>query len=155
MQIGQVAAASGCPVETIRYYERIGLLPRPTRTGSGYRAYAEADVERLRFIAHGRALGFSLDEIRSLLGLAEDATLSCADVDRLARTHLGEIRERIAALTRMAEELERTIDGCQGGERAHCAILGTLRAPLPAVPPTGGESPCLADDLHRRGRGAT
>ena len=155
MQIGQVAAASGCPVETIRYYERIGLLPRPTRTGSGYRAYADADVERLRFIAHGRALGFSLDEIRSLLGLAEDATLSCAEVDRLARTHLGEIRERIAALTRMAEELERTIDGCHGGERAHCAILGTLRGPLPADAESTQVSACLGDDLHRRGRGAT
>jgi MerR family transcriptional regulator, mercuric resistance operon regulatory protein len=155
MQIGQVAAASGCPVETIRYYERIGLLPRPKRTGSGYRTYAEGDVDRLRFIAHGRALGFSLDEIRSLLGLAEDATLSCADVDRLARTHLGEIRERIAALARMAEELERTIDGCHGGERAHCAILGTLRSPTPAVPSPAQESACLADDLHRRGRGAT
>src|SRR5690606_1867317 len=83
MRIGEVAARSGCPPETVRYYERIGLLPAPPRTASGYRDYRPADADRLRFISRGRELGFSLAEIRSLLGLAEDDGLSCQDVDRL------------------------------------------------------------------------
>lgn len=104
------------------------MLPRPARTGGGYRHYTDGQVQRLRFITRGRDLGFSLDEIRSLLTLADDATLSCAEVDGLARHHLGEIRERIRELTRMAKELERTIAGCQGGNRAFCTILDSLRA---------------------------
>mgnify|MGYP002377771556 CR=1 FL=1 len=129
MKIGEVAAISGCHLETVRYYERAGLLPAPARTASGYRNYQPADVDRLRFISRGRDLGFSLAEIRSLLDLAEDAGLSCEDVDRLARAHLADIRARLADLQRMASELERVIDGCSGGERAQCAILGTLRRP--------------------------
>lgn len=129
MKIGAVAAASGCHLETIRYYERIGLLPRPGRTTSGYRAYAERDVERVRFITRGRDLGFSLEEIRSLMRLAEDPGLSCEDVDQLARQHLAEIKARQAALREMARELERTIAGCAGGHRGACAILGALKQP--------------------------
>lgn len=131
MKIGAVAAASGCHLETIRYYERIGLLPRPGRTASGYRAYDDRDIERVRFIARGRDLGFSLDEIRSLMRLAEDPVLSCADVDQLAREHLAEIRARQRALREMARELERTIAGCAGGRRGACAILGALKQPAP------------------------
>ena len=127
MKIGEAAATSGCHIETIRYYERAGLLPRPARTPSGYRTYTDLEVQRLRFITRGRELGFGLDEIRSLLALADDATLSCGDVDRLARHHLDEIRARIRELTRMAKELERTIAGCQGGKRAQCTILDALR----------------------------
>ena len=127
MKISRAAEASGCHLETIRYYERIGLLPQPDRTGSGYRVYGSADIERLRFIARGRDLGFSLEEIRSLLQLAGDEGLCCVDVDRLARSHLADIRTRLADLQRMANELERVIQGCQGGQRAECTILSTLR----------------------------
>lgn len=129
MKIGEVAAASGCHLETIRYYERIGLLPRPSRTASGYRAFAPADIERLRFVTRGRDLGFSLDEIRSLLQLAGRDDLSCAEVDRVAHAHLIDIRTRIADLERMAGELERLIDGCGRGQRSQCAILSTFRQP--------------------------
>lgn len=129
MKIGEAATASGCHIETIRYYERVGLLPRPARTGSGYRDYTEGQVQRLRFITRGRELGFSLEEIRSLLALADDASLSCGDVDRLARQHLEEVRSRVRELNRIARELERTISGCQGGRRAQCTILDALRAP--------------------------
>ncbi|CAN4279286.1 MAG: helix-turn-helix domain-containing protein [Propionivibrio sp.] len=129
MKISQAAEASGCHLETIRYYEKIGLLPHPTRTDSGYRAYTSADIERLRFIARGRDLGFSLEEIRSLLQLASDERLSCDDVDRLARTHLTDIRARQEDLRRMADELERVIISCHGGQRAECTILSTLRQP--------------------------
>lgn len=129
MKIGEAAVASGCHIETIRYYERIGLAKPPTRTHSGYRVYDEQEVQRLRFITRGRELGFGLDEIRSLLMLAEDASLACADVDQLARRHLEEIRERMRELRRMARELERTIASCHHGRREQCAILDTLRQP--------------------------
>lgn len=127
MKISNAAAASGCHLETIRYYERVGLMPPPTRTGGGYRAYAPADVERLRFIARGRELGFSLEKIRSLLRLNDDPKLSCCDVDKIARTHLTDIRQRIDALSLIAEELEGVIAKCSGGECSECSILETLR----------------------------
>lgn len=135
MKIGELAAASGCHLETIRYYERIGLLPRPDRTESGYRRYTPGDARRVRFIANGRDLGFSLEEIRSLLALAEDPALSCSDVDTLARRHLGEIRQRIDELRQMALELERTIAGCGAGQRGDCAILDALQGPVPRTGP--------------------
>lgn len=127
MKISEAASASGCHLETIRYYERIGLMPSPGRTGSGYRDYSQIDVERLRFVTRGRDLGFSLEEIRSLLRLAENADLSCQEVDQLARGHLQEIQAKLKDLARMASELERVIHSCGGGERAQCTILDTLR----------------------------
>lgn len=139
MKIGEAAAASGCHLETIRYYERVGLVSPPGRTQSGYRSYGQTDVDRLRFISRGRELGFSLEEIRSLLRLNDDPKLSCGDVDALARAHLADIHQRIEALARMADELERVIAQCAGGERGACTILGALRRPgvdpIPCVDP--------------------
>jgi len=129
MKISTVATNSGCNLETIRYYERIGLMPSPERTPKGYREYCEADVERLRFISRGRGLGFSLQEIRSLLRLAQDPDISCSEVDQLARKHLDDILVRLKDLQRMARELERTIDHCGGGQRGECTILDSLRQP--------------------------
>lgn len=126
MKIGAAAASSGCHIETIRYYERVGLLPRPARTSSGYRTYRPEEVDRLRFITRGRELGFSLEEIRSLLALADDPALSCRDVDQVARHHLADIQQRVRELRRIARELERTITSCAGGRRGQCAILGAL-----------------------------
>jgi MerR family mercuric resistance operon transcriptional regulator len=83
-------------------------------------------VDRLRFITRGRELGFSLEEIRSLLALADDPALSCRDVDQLARHHLADIQQRVRELRRIARELERTIANCAGGKRGQCAILGAL-----------------------------
>ena len=127
MKISEAAAASGCHLETIRYYERVGLMPPPARTASGYRAYRPAEVERLRFISRGRELGFSLEEIRSLLRLEDDSKMSCGDVDAIARTHLADIHLRIDELQRIAMELERVIAQCAGGERECCTILHALR----------------------------
>ncbi len=127
MKIGQVSAASGCQIETIRYYERIGLLKAPARTEAGYRHYTDADVDRLRFVARGRALGFSLEEIASLLRLAQDEGLSCDDVDRLARAHLADVQQRVGDLLRIQEELQRTIEGCRGTQRSQCSILQALQ----------------------------
>ena len=129
MKISNAAAASGCHLETIRYYERVGLVRPPARTASGYRVYSTVEVERLRFITRGRELGFSLEEIRSLLRLAQDPEMPCGEVDRLARQHLCDIQVRIEDLQRMASELERTIGSCHGGERGQCTILDTLRQP--------------------------
>lgn len=127
MKISEAATASGCHLETIRYYERSGLMPAPARTASGYREYSPVEVDRLRFISRGRELGFSLEEIRSLLSLDDDPTMSCCDVDVIARQHLTDIRDRIDKLNNMATELERVITQCAGGERDRCAILGVLR----------------------------
>src|SRR5690606_23427809 len=127
MKISDAAAASGCHLETIRYYERVGLVPAPARTASGYRAYGPTEVERLRFISRGRELGFSLEEIRSLLRLDDAPQMSCGDVDAIARTHLADVRQRIENLNRMAAELEQVIAQCAGGERGHCTILHALR----------------------------
>jgi MerR family mercuric resistance operon transcriptional regulator len=127
MRIGEAATASGCHIETIRYYERVGLLPHPARTGGGSRDYRPGEVDRLRFITRGRELGFSLEEIRSLLTLSDDPALSCHDVDQLARHHLADVEQRIRELRSIARELERTIASCAGGKRGQCAILGALR----------------------------
>lgn len=133
MRISDAATASGCHLETIRYYERIGLMPPPTRTASGYRAYSPVEVERLRFITRGRELGFSLEEIRSLLSLDDNPMMSCGDVDAIARIHLMDIQRRVEELQRMAAELERVIVQCAGGQRDTCTILGALKQPGDAV----------------------
>ena len=129
LRIGEVAARSGCHIETIRYYERIGLLPRPKRSSSGYRAYSEADVTRLRFVVHCRELGFSLDEIRSLRAHREDPKLSCGKVDALARQHLEDIQGKQRALARLSRELRQLIDTCARGQRGTCEILAALQRP--------------------------
>lgn len=136
MKISDAARAAGCHLETVRYYERIGLLAAPERTASGYRRYTAADVDRLRFVARSRDLGFSLDEIRSLLRLDQDPTLTCAEVTAIARTHLDQVQARIRDLARVATELERAITGCSGGDRAHCTVLDALRR-APAASPEG------------------
>lgn len=135
MKISEAAAASGCHAETIRYYERIDLLPRPRRSGSGYRAYSEADIVRLRFIVRCRELGFSIDEIRSLLSLSQNPRLSCGKVDALARSHLDDVRAKQRALARLGRELERMIDACAEGQRGTCEILAALQHPTSR--PTG------------------
>ncbi len=127
MKISQVADLSGCHLETIRYYERIGLIPAPHRNSNGYREYQDSDVERLRFIGRSRDLGFNLEQIRSLLDLAHNPALSCVAVATLAREHLQDIQTRIADLQRMELELERTIDTCQLEVRQQCTILGALQ----------------------------
>lgn len=129
MKISEAAAASGCHLETIRYYERVGLMPKPRRTASGYREYRDDEVDRLRFITRSRDLGFSLDEIRSLLRLESDRTLSCGEIDVIARAHLDDVLTKLRELIRIARELDRTIGACSGGERSQCSILATLREP--------------------------
>jgi MerR family mercuric resistance operon transcriptional regulator len=125
--IGELGARAHVNVETIRYYERIGLMPEPPRSESGRRRYADEHLRRLRFIRRGRELGFSLDEIRSLLGLA-DVPASCAEVFAIANRHLGEVRAKIADLKRLERTLSRTAQECTRDETPHCPIIDALHA---------------------------
>jgi DNA-binding transcriptional MerR regulator len=127
--IGQLAARTGVTAETIRYYERAGVVPRAMRHGSGrYRQYDEADVERLRFIRRARELGFGLDEVRELLSLAHgDPAHDCADVNRIARAHLAQVELKLAQLTALQSELGRVIRACKRiVPVADCRILEAL-----------------------------
>jgi len=128
MNISEAAAASGCHYETIRYYERIGLLAKPGRRPNGYRHYSAREVNQLRFIVRSRELGFGLDEIRRLLALSDDSEQSCTEVEELARRQLDAVKLRIRELRRTARELERTISECAQQSCGSCSILGTLRA---------------------------
>jgi len=124
--IGELAQATGTKVETIRYYERIGLLQSPARTGGNYRAYARSHLERLSFVRRGRDLGFSLDEVRELLRLSDDREQSCADVDRIARLHLTEVERKLSDLKALRAELRQMVDQCQHGTIAECRIIEAL-----------------------------
>ena len=126
LKIGRLAQETGTSVETIRYYERIGLLARAPRTGGGFRLYGPDDVHRLRFVRRARELGFSLVAVRELIGLADDPVRPCDEVDAMARAHLSDVNERIAQLTALRGELSRLIRVCQGGNISDCRILEAL-----------------------------
>lgn len=127
--IGALSRTCGCNIETIRYYERIALMPRAERRGR-YRVYAEADVARLRFIKRARGLGFSIDEIRTLLELstADSATSrnSCSNARQLASTNLSSVRSRLEDLKRMEAALSAAIAACDRDAFAGCPILDAL-----------------------------
>ena len=125
LTIGVLARDSGVNLETIRFYERSGLLPAPQRSPSGYRHYQEQDVRRLRFIRRGRELGFSLEEIRSLLDLAAHPESPCASADQMVREHLDAIETRIRDLQNMRAELSK-LAGCHSGHAEHCWLLEAL-----------------------------
>jgi MerR family mercuric resistance operon transcriptional regulator len=126
LTIGQFAAAAGVNLETVRYYERIKLMPPPARTASGYRAYEPAHIRRLAFIRRARELGFSIEQIRALLALAEPSRASCADVREIARTHLDEVRAKLADLARLEGILAETISCCSGDPAPPCPVLNML-----------------------------
>ena len=124
--IGEVAKATGTAVETVRYYERIGLLPKPARTAGNYRSYGDPEVARLSFIRRARNIGFSLDQVRTLLSLADDRDRPCGEVDALARQHLNVVDRKIADLTALRSELASLIAQCGRGTIADCRILEAL-----------------------------
>jgi len=126
MTIGDLGKATGTNVETIRYYERIGLLPAPPRTGGNYRSYGAAELGRLSFIRRARDLGFSLDQVRALLSLSDDRAHDCATVDALARDHLAQVERKIADLEALRRELAAIIASCGGGTVADCRIIEAL-----------------------------
>jgi Cu(I)-responsive transcriptional regulator len=127
ISIGDLAKGTGTKVVTIRYYEQIGLLPAPPRTAGNYRTYSNEHMRRLRFIRRCRDLGFTLDQIRDLLRLSSQKDEECAEVDRITAQHLIEIEQKISDLKRLAKELRRLNNCCQGnGIIADCRIIEAL-----------------------------
>lgn len=126
LAIGELARRTATKIETIRYYERIGLLPAPARTKGNYRAYSPADLNRLSFIRRSRDIGFSLDQVRALLNLADERDRSCKAVDAIAKEHLVEVNRKIADLRALRRELDSMITQCQCGTIAQCRIIESL-----------------------------
>jgi DNA-binding transcriptional MerR regulator len=129
LTIGDLAKATGTKVETIRYYERIGLLPAPDRTSGNYRAYGKSDLGRLSFILRARALGFGLQQVRELLGLSDQKQRSCEAVDVIARDHLADLDRKLADLKALRRELDSIIRQCGCGTIAECRLIEAL-API-------------------------
>jgi MerR family mercuric resistance operon transcriptional regulator len=128
LSIGRLAAQTGTAADTIRYYERLGLLPRAPRSAGHHRCFGAAHVHRLRFIRRARALGFSLEAIRSLLSLAAPGQRSCASVRVMALEHLNDVRRRLAELQRLEAALADTVAQCSGDRAPACAVLSMLEA---------------------------
>lgn len=128
MNIGAAAQASGVSAKMIRHYESIGLFAQPVRSESGYRIYGEREVHLLRFIRHSRDLGFSLAQIRALLGLWQDRDRPSREVRALAQEHLAEVDIKLAELQAVKETLQQLVQSCHGDERPDCPILDTLEA---------------------------
>lgn len=127
LTIGNLARETGTRVVTIRYYERIGLLPAPRRTAGNYRTYDPRQADRLRFIRRCRELGFTLEQVKELLRLSSQKDQDCREVDRIAASHLAAIEHKIADLTRLADELRRITSQCRGGGViASCPIIDAL-----------------------------
>ena len=126
MNIGQAAAGSGVSAKMIRHYEETGFIPKARRTPAGYRVYRDEDVHVLRFIRRARDLGFSLKEIKALLGLWENRRRASADVKRLALKHVEELDARIAEMQAMRRTLVDLAQECHGDQRPQCPILDDL-----------------------------
>ncbi|PVA08137.1 Cu(I)-responsive transcriptional regulator [Thalassorhabdomicrobium marinisediminis] len=125
MNIGEVAKRAGLPPKTIRYYEDIDLI-RPQRSANGYRSFRESDVHKLTFLGRARALGFTIEDCRILLGLYEDETRESAQVKEIAAQHLVSIDEKIAQLRSMRDTLAELVRACHGDDRPDCPILSDL-----------------------------
>jgi MerR family transcriptional regulator, copper efflux regulator len=130
MNIGEAAERSGIPPKTIRYYEDIGLV-RPQRSANGYRAFRETDLHKLTFIGRARALGFSIEDCRTLLSLYEDETRESAQVKDIAQQHLTAIDQKIRQLQSMRVTLAHLVEACHGDDRPDCPILSDLSGACP------------------------
>ncbi|MES0124870.1 helix-turn-helix domain-containing protein [Mesorhizobium sp. C420B] len=126
LQRAELARRTGSNLETVRYYEKVGLLPEPPRTQSGYRNYDTTHERRLRFVLRARELGFSLDEIRALLRLVDERNQPCADARAVAATHLEDVRAKIADLKRMEQVLKEVVKQCGDGTLPACPLIETL-----------------------------
>lgn len=150
MKIGDLARLSDTPVETVRYYEKAGLMPAPPRSDGNYRRYDEGHVARLRFIRHCRALDLSLEEIRTLLRVRDDPQSGCEDADALIDEHLSHVTRRLAQLRQLQAQLQALRAACGPGQRGgECGILARLEDE-PAEPPARDAAACVAA-LHKPG----
>lgn len=126
LRIGELSRTTGTKVETIRYYERIGLIDPPLRTLANYRAYAPAHLARLSFIRRARALGFSLEQVRQFLQLADDKDAPCDRIDEIAQQHRAAVEAKLADLMALRDELDAIIGQCRTGKVSDCTILEAL-----------------------------
>jgi MerR family mercuric resistance operon transcriptional regulator len=126
MRIGTLAASCNCPAETIRYYEKIGLLPKPVRTANGYRSYDDRHQKWLQFVLRSRALGFTQDEVRRLSSIADQPEPVCADVHQLLVEHIVDVRKKLLDLKRMEKALARLKSKCQDGTLNDCPVIDEL-----------------------------
>jgi MerR family mercuric resistance operon transcriptional regulator len=133
--IGELSRRTGCNIETIRYYERIGLLPAAMRAASRYRLYADHDVRRLVFVRRARELGFTLNQVRPLLALAGSGQAACAEVRDLAASHLGDVRAKIADLQALELVLTEAVRRCDTGEQPGCPLIDALSSNVAAGKP--------------------
>ena len=124
--IGELAKATATKAETIRYYERIGLLPKPSRTAGNYRSFSTGHLGRLSFVRRARDLGFSIEQARDLLGLSDQGDRPCEAVDAIARQHLTEVNRKIRDLQALRQELDSLIGQCGQGTVAECRIIEAL-----------------------------
>ncbi len=126
MRIGELAADCDCPVETIRYYEKVGLLPEPVRRANGYRSYDELHRKWLQFILRSRELGFSQNEVRRLTDLAHQRRPACAEVHQLLEEHVSDVQRRVRKLERMEQALVRLKAQCHDGTLHECPVIDEL-----------------------------
>jgi MerR family mercuric resistance operon transcriptional regulator len=133
LPIGTLSKRSGVNIETIRYYEKIGVMPSPSRSAGGYRIYGAEHVRRLHFVRRGRELGFGLDELRGLLHLVDGHAYTCGEVHALALEHLLDIRQKILDLRRMARVMSDMAARCTGGQVPECPIIDALFEMRPVI----------------------
>jgi MerR family mercuric resistance operon transcriptional regulator len=137
---GRLAARTGCNIETIRYYERVGLLPPPPRSAGGHHLYGEGLVRRLNFVRRSSDLGFTIEEIRELLRLVDGGTYTCREIEQLVRYHVREIRRKIADLRRLERAFETMAAQCSGDAVPDCPIIDALFDPGERPHPTSTET---------------
>lgn len=147
VSIGALSKRTGVKIETIRYYERIGVMPAPERTAGGFRAYREDHLKRLSFVRRGRELGFSLADLRQLLRLVDGHAYTCAQVRAMTLQHVAEIRHKIDDLRRLERVMSGMAAQCTGRRVPDCPIIDALFDPEPSSPGGG-----LAHDSRRQGR---
>jgi MerR family mercuric resistance operon transcriptional regulator len=123
---GKLAQLTGCNLETIRYYEKIGLLHQPDRTESGHRVYSSDDQRRLKFILRSRELGFSIEELRGLLGLVDSEGDICGEVLNVTTRHIADIKSKISDLKKLERTLSELSSQCAGGEVPECPVIDSL-----------------------------
>ena len=144
MQIGDLSRLTSVNIETIRYYERVGVLPRPQRQPNGRRSYFEADALRLGFVRHARDLGFELPAVRTLLALQEQPEASCEEASRIAQVQLDAVESRITRLLNLKAELSRMVAECGRGVVAECRVIESLSGFSAMGPPSAS----IREPLH-------
>ena len=126
MSIGALSKRTGCNVETIRFYERIGIMPKPARTQAGHRVFTQDHLKRLTFVRRSRELGFTLDQVRNLLSLVDSDDYTCDEVKEMTLEHMGDVRYKIADLRKLERVLNDMVSQCDRGAVPDCPVVDAL-----------------------------